>query len=232
MEKANIKTSLTMKKYFTDIQEKLYYMIPEKWSAIYLYASVYEGVNNVETGEMFFYYFPKSILKKEAINVYEVPSKFNIDEKKYFSLTDEIYKIIKKLKKEFQRVNGKKWTNITISIVNNKFCIDYGYEDLKNYQFNSFERHIIWRYIYLKTGLNTYNKKERKIINTYMDSYSFINQKKERYEEQEIYNDKQYNSINYDKEINPNQVLEINTYNKGKIKKEKEENIINQILKY
>lgn len=221
-----LKTSLTMKKYYTEIQEKLYYMIPEKWSSIYLYASVFEGINNIETGEMYFYYFPKGILKKEPINVYEVPTKFNIDEAKYYKLTDVLYKKIKKLREEFYRINGRKWTNITISIVDNKFNIEYGYEDLKNYKFNSYERHIIWRYMFLKTGLNTYNKRERRIINTYVENYNYFNQEKDKYEEQVIYNDKIHNGINYDKEINQNQIPKLKNI------EENEEININQILKF
>lgn len=96
-----------MKKIYMDIQEKLYYMIPEKWDSIFLYASIFEGIQNLETGEMFFYYFPKGILRKEPVNVYEIPNKFNIEEDEYLKLTDELYEKIKKLKEEFVRVNKK-----------------------------------------------------------------------------------------------------------------------------
>ena len=99
-----METSLTMKKLYIDIQEKLYYMIPEKWDSIFLYASIFEGINNIESGEMFFYYFPKGILKKEPINVYEIPSKFNIDEEEYDKLTEELYRKIKKLKQEYLKI--------------------------------------------------------------------------------------------------------------------------------
>ena len=37
---------------------------PEKWEEIYLYASVIQQMLNLETGELFFYYYPKGILKK------------------------------------------------------------------------------------------------------------------------------------------------------------------------
>lgn len=132
-----------MKKIYMDIQEKLYYMIPEKWDSIFLYASIFEGIQNLETGEMFFYYFPKGILRKEPVNVYEIPNKFNIEEDEYLKLTDELYEKIKKLKEEFVRVNKKNWTNITISIQNYRFMVEYDYEDLKTCEFNSYERHII-----------------------------------------------------------------------------------------
>lgn len=194
-----METSLTMKKIYMDIQEKLYYMIPEKWDSIYLYASMFEGIQNIETGEMFFYYFPKGILRKEPINVYEIPNKFNIDEEEYLKLTDALYNKIKKLKLEFKKVNKKSFTNITISIQNYRFMVEYDYEDLKTSEFNSYERHIIWRYIHLKTGLNTYNKKERKIINEYLEKCQYSGKVIDRYVEG-IYRNRVHNVINYNKE--------------------------------
>ena len=227
-----METSLTMKKIYMDIQEKLYYMIPEKWDSIFLYASIYDGINNLETGEMFFYYFPKGILRKEPINVYEIPNKFNIDEEEYFKLTDDLYRKIKKLKQEFMKVNDKKWTNITISIENYKFIVEYGYEDLKNSEYNSYERHIIWRYMYLKTGLNTYNKSERKIINSYLQKYKYNTQKKDRYMEG-IYKNRVHNVINYNKEVKPVENLKFVVQDKDDRKEEKQKNrTINQILRY
>ena len=67
-----------IKELYEDIQRRIFKMIPEKWDSLYLYASVMEGQK--ETGEMFFYYIPKGIFKKKPVNVYEIPSKFNIDE--------------------------------------------------------------------------------------------------------------------------------------------------------
>ena len=227
-----METSLTMKKIYMDIQEKLYYMIPEKWDSIYLYASMFEGIQNIETGEMFFYYFPKGILRKEPINVYEIPNKFNIDEEEYLKLTDALYNKIKKLKLEFKKVNKKSFTNITISIQNYRFMVEYDYEDLKTSEFNSYERHIIWRYIHLKTGLNTYNKKERKIINEYLEKCQYSGKVIDRYVEG-IYRNRVHNVINYNKEDKKNETLK---YRETKIKEEKTKidgkKTINQILRY
>ncbi len=227
-----METSLTMKKIYMDIQEKLYYMIPEKWDSIFLYASISEGIQNLETGEMFFYYFPKGILRKEPINVYEIPNKFNIEEDEYLKLTDDLYQKIKKLKEEFKRVNKKSWTNITISIQNYRFMVEYDYEDLRTCEFNSYERHIIWRYIHLKTGLNTYNKKERKIINAYLEKCKYSGKVIDRYVEG-IYRNRVHNVINYNKE--EKQVDELK-YVETKPKKEKQKidgkKTVNQILRY
>ena len=221
-----------MKKIYMDIQEKLYYMIPEKWDSIFLYASIFEGIQNLETGEMFFYYFPKGILRKEPVNVYEIPNKFNIEEDEYLKLTDELYEKIKKLKEEFVGVNKKNWTNITISIQNYRFMVEYDYEDLKTCEFNSYERHIIWRYIHLKTGLNTYNKKERKIINSYLVKCNYNRKVIDRYIEG-IYRNRIHNVINYnkeDKKVDELKYIESNKKNeKQKIEGKK---TVNQILRY
>lgn len=69
-----------IKELYEDIQKKIYYMIPEKWEKLYLYSSVIDLPEGKQTGELFFYYIPKGILKKKPVNGYEIPSKFNIDE--------------------------------------------------------------------------------------------------------------------------------------------------------
>lgn len=228
-----METSLTMKKLYIDIQEKLYYMIPEKWDSIFLYASIFEGINNIESGEMFFYYFPKGILRKEPINVYEIPSKFNIDEEEYDKLTEELYRKIKKLKQEFLKVNNKKWTNITVSIKNYDFIVEYGYEDLKHSEYNSYERHIIWRYIYLNTSLNVYNKEERNIINSYLQKDKCKKKQQRDKDVETIYKNRIHNTINYNKEERQIENTQI-TKNRQKqeTKEEPINKVINQILRY
>lgn len=226
------------KKIYEQIQKKLFYMIPEKWDKVYLYASVMEGMNHLETGEMFFYYFPKGILKKEPINVYEVPNKFNIDEKEYFSLADELYGWIKSLRKEIQAQTGRIWTNLTISIENFKFMVEYRYEDLAGSPYNSYERHLIWRYQYLKTGLNTYNKKERNIILEYINS-PYQDTLIDTYIEG-IYQNPVHHIITYDKkEEKIEDFIPGNMHNKRKdgyipnhVMNNQEKEIKNQILNY
>ncbi len=194
-----VKATPEIKELYKEIQEKLFSMIPEKWDRIYLYASILEGINHLETGEMFFYYFPKGILKKDPVNVYEVPNKFNLDEQEYFQLADELYGVIKKLRKECEVVNGKKWGNLTISVENFQFKIEYDYQDLKESPYNSYERHLIWRYEYLEIGVNTYNRKDRKIIEEYRQNKPYRQEQKDTYIEG-IYQVQKPRSIDYEKE--------------------------------
>ena len=65
---------------------------------------------------MYFYFMPKGILKRKFINVYEVPSKYDIEETEYMKLVELLYDEIKLLREEFEKSDQKTWSNITISI--------------------------------------------------------------------------------------------------------------------
>ena len=159
-----------IKEMYEEIQRKLLYMIPEKWEAIYLYSSVIEDGKKEPTGELFFYYIPKGIFRKNPVNVYEVPGKFNIDETQYLGLVEKLYDNIKLLREEFKKTTpGEMWSNLTISITNMKFRAEYSYEDLGNNAFNSYERHVIWRYKYLGIGPEQVSKKDKDILYRYFN---------------------------------------------------------------
>lgn len=197
-----LKTTRKMKEIYEDIERKIFYMIPEKWDQVYLYASVIERFGNVETGELFFYYIPKSILKKNPINVYEIPAKFNLEETEYLRLVEILYDKIKELRKEFKKVEkGKTWSNLTISIKNMKFQIEYNYEDLQNTQFDSYQRHIIWRSKYLNKDIDKVSKEEREILKKYYNE-DFSQIRTETYEEgiyiKDIKNLVDFNTENYE----------------------------------
>lgn len=161
------KTTRKIKEIYEDIQKKIFYMIPEKWDELYLYASVLERFGNVQTGELFFYYIPKGILRKNPVNVYEVPTKFNLEEGEYLRLVELLYDKIKELQIECKKQEKKTWSNLTISIKDMKFKIEYSYEDLQKCKFDSYQRHIIWRSKYLNIGPDKVNKSERAILDKY-----------------------------------------------------------------
>ncbi len=121
-----------------------------------------------ETGELFFYYVPKGIFKKKPINVYEIPSKFNINEAEYLKSVEILYDKIKELRREFKRLElGETWSNVTMIIKNSRFMVEYHYEDLKNHPLNSYERHVIWRCQYLGITFEQLNKEEKEILRKY-----------------------------------------------------------------
>ena len=198
-----------VKEIYEDIQKKLFYMIPEKWDKLYLYSSVIDLPEGEQTGELYFYYIPKGILKKKPINVYEIPNKFNLDENEYVMLVRILYEKIKQLRKEFAKSEtGELWTNLTMSIQNLKFKVEYNYDDLVNSEFDSYERHIIWRYQYLGIGEAQVGKKEKEILNRYFLGAKTV-------ERQEVYETGIYikdieNIIGYDTdEYNTNQDDEV-----------------------
>lgn len=195
-----------IKEMYEDIQRRIFYMIPEKWETMYLYASVMDRIDNQKTGELFFYYIPKGILKKNPVNVYEIPQKFNLDEKEYLKLVNILYEKIVMLREEFQKIEiVPTWTNLTIAISGIKFKVEYDYEDLNKSRFSSYERHIIWRYNYLGIKREQLNKKEREIIERYLLGEKVV-RRRERYEEgiyiKNIKNIVDYDTENYGSEQN------------------------------
>ena len=210
-----LKTTRKIKEIYEDIQRKIFYMIPEKWEELYLYASVIERFGNVETGELFFYYIPKGILRKNPINVYEIPTKFNLDEGEYLKLVELLYDKIKQLRNECKKLEeGRTWSNLTITIKNMKFFVEYDYEDLQNSEYDSYQRHIIWRSKYLGFGIEKANKEEKEILKKY-----YTGQKRlirtESYEEgiyiKDIKNLVDFNTENYESTQNIEYVASKNT---------------------
>lgn len=176
-------TNAKIKDIYTQIQKQLFYMIPEKWDKVYLYSSILERPNHMETGELYFYYVPKGVLKKNPVNVYEIPNKFNITEEEYYKLADKLYAEIKKLRNMHIKLGEEKWYSIVISIADFKFNVEYNYEDLNDYKFNSYERHIIFRYKYLDFPYTSYTKKEKRVIQEYLQECRYNKEKIKIYTE-------------------------------------------------
>ncbi len=163
-----LKHTKKIEEIYEDIQRKLYYMVPEKWDELYLYASVIDKPNGTSTGELFFYYIPKGILRKKPVSGYEIPTKFNLDENEYLKLVDILYAKIKELRFEQKKLDIEGiWSNLTLTIKNSKFKIIYDYEDLAKSDFNSYERHILWRHYILGISLEQCTREEKGIIKRY-----------------------------------------------------------------
>ena len=158
-------------------------MIPEKWNKVYLYSSIIERQNNLETGELYFYYIPSGILKKNPVNVYEIPTKFSIDENEYLKLVDKLYGEIKALQRMCVQLGQEKWHSIIISIADFRFNVEYNYEDFGSYKFSSYERHLIFRYVYLNYPITSFNKSEKEVIFRYLNEIKYNKPKKMVYSE-------------------------------------------------
>lgn len=194
-----LKHTKKIKEMYEDIQRRIFYMIPEKWDKMYLYASVMDRIDKHKTGELFFYYIPKGIFKKNPVNVYEIPQRFNLDEKEYTKLVNILYEKILELREEFKKIEiVSTWTNLTMKIEGIQFKVEYDYEDLNKSKFSSYERHIIWRYNYLGIKEEQLNKKEKEIIEKYLLGEKVI-RRRERYETG-IYIKNIKNIVDYDTE--------------------------------
>lgn len=150
-----------IKKRITDIRASLIKMIPEKWESIILYASVIEE----RKGEMFFYYYPKKLIKTNPINCYEIPDKFGLNEEVYSKGLKDLYDQIKAL-----RAFAKpKWTNITILYKDGYFTIEFHYNDLMHTRYTDDQRRIVWTHKYLNIPLESLDVKDQALIKSYKE---------------------------------------------------------------
>ena len=170
-----------IKEIYEEIQRKIFYVVPGKWDELYLYASVIDRLGKVQTGEMYFYFMPKGIIRKNFINVYEVPDKYDIEEDEYMQEVEQLYDKIKLLREEFIRSGQRVWTNITISIKNSRFKIEYNYDNLLGGQDVYYEHHVYWRYKYLH--IEPHNKKEKQALKNYLANKNQNKNKSEEYDE-------------------------------------------------
>ena len=227
-----LKHTKKIKEIYEDIQRKLYYMIPEKWDSLYLYSSVLENFDSEgNSGELFFYYFPKGILRKKIVNVYEIPSKFNLNESKYITLVGILYNKIKELRQEFKKNElNSIWSNITIIIKNNKFKVEYDYTNLERSYLNSYQRHIIWRYEKLGVGMEQLEKEEKSILKKYLSGTKVLT-RNEKFE-MGIYIQSVENIIGYvssEEIIEQSHIDNIDNTKKIEVQEDRKE-IVNQLL--
>ena len=159
----------------SQIQELIYYIIPEKWKNIELYISMPDS--RIRKGELFFYYLPNSIFKRQYINCYEVPYMFNISEKEYSDIMSKLYNKFMILKEELNK-NNRQVEEIYVHITKEKYVYEIATdnvrlrkENIENNMLNlftSYENHIIWRYLNL--GIFPDDRKEKEIVGRYLDT--------------------------------------------------------------
>ena len=159
----------------SQIQQLIYYIIPEKWKNIELYISMPDI--GIRKGEMFFYYLPNSIFKRQYINCYEVPYMFNISEKEYSDIMSKLYNKFMILKEELNK-NNRNVEEIYVHITKDKYVMEIATDDIilkkndirKNMLmlYSSYENHIIWRYINL--NILPDERRDKEIIRKYLNS--------------------------------------------------------------
>ena len=92
-------------------------------------------------------------------------------------MVNNLYLLFKQLREEFIQNDEKVWTNLTVSVENLRFTIEYFYDDISLSEYSNIERHVIWKYQYVQKDLSTYSKKERELIQKFIEKQK--NEKKE-----------------------------------------------------
>ena len=211
----------------SQIQELIYYIIPEKWKNIELYVSMPDS--RIRKGELFFYYLPNSIFKRQYINCYEVPYMFNISEKEYSDIMSKLYNKFMILKEELNK-NNRQVEEIYVHIAKEKYVYEIATDNVRirkeNVEgnmlslFSSYENHIIWRYLNL--NILPDDKKEKNIITRYLNTV-FPNLENEKISF-DIIDENIKSIVDFEKILTVEEAIARSIYeNKKKEKKKKEE---------
>ena len=211
----------------SQIQELIYYIIPEKWKNIELYISMPDA--RIRKGELFFYYLPNSIFKRQYINCYEVPYMFNISEKEYSDIMSKLYNKFMILKEELNK-NNRQIEEIYVHITKEKYVYEIATDNVRlrkeNIErnmlnlFSSYENHIIWRYLNL--NILPDDKKEKNIITRYLNTV-FPNLENEKISF-DIIDENIKSIVDFEKILTVEEAIARSIYeNKKKEKKKKEE---------
>ena len=211
----------------SQIQELIYYIIPEKWKNIELYISMPDS--RIRKGELFFYYLPNSIFKRQYINCYEVPYMFNILEKEYSDIMSKLYNKFMILKEELNK-NNRQVEEIYVHITKEKYVYEIATDNIRlrkeNIEknmlslFSSYENHIIWRYLNL--NILPDDKKEKNIITRYLNTV-FPNLENEKISF-DIIDENIKSIVDFEKILTVEEAIARSIYeNKKKEKKKKEE---------
>ena len=211
----------------SQIQELIYYIIPEKWKNIELYISMPDS--RIRKGELFFYYLPNSIFKRQYINCYEVPYMFNISEKEYSDIMSKLYNKFMILKEELNK-NNRQVEEIYVHIAKEKYVYEIATDNVRlrkeNIEknmlslFSSYENHIIWRYLNL--NILPDDKKEKNIITRYLNTV-FPNLENEKISF-DIIDENIKSIVDFEKILTVEEAIARSIYeNKKKEKKKKEE---------
>ena len=207
----------------SQIQELIYYIIPEKWKNIELYISMPDS--RIRKGELFFYYLPNSIFKRQYINCYEVPYMFNISEKEYSDIMSKLYNKFMILKEELNK-NNRQIEEIYVHITKTNYMMEIATDNLvlkrKDIRrnmlmlYSSYQNHIIWRYLNL--NILPDEKKEKEIITRYLNS-EYYNLEKEIIEF-DIIDENIKSIVDFEKVLTVEEAIARSIYEK-KIKKKK-----------
>ena len=112
--------------------------------------------------------------------------------------------------------------------------IEFDYSNILDSEYNSYERHLIWRYTYLKEDISVFKKSDKKIIESYQDSNEYKKSFNKPYYVENIYKLPVKNIIDYEKTLTVEEAIEQSKNNVPKEKKKfglfKRKNIIQDVI--
>ncbi len=114
---------------------------------------------------------------------------------------------MKKLRLLCIKAKKQRWSNINISIEGNAFRAEYGFEDLKTSAYDSYERHVIWRYNYFEQDIESLARKDKKIINKYLEDMKYHKPIKKEYYTENIYDIPIKNIVDFEKTLSVDEAI-------------------------
>ncbi|KAA2274823.1 immunity protein YezG family protein [Staphylococcus haemolyticus] len=110
-----------LKNIYQNIATKVNEIMPNEWNNIFIEAEV-----TLEGGSIFFFYTLKNY--DGVFYSLNIPDDFNISEKKYNDLENELYEKFEELNLEFKKYNQEVWTTCTFILSDDgKANISFGY---------------------------------------------------------------------------------------------------------
>ena len=115
-----------------------------------------------------------------------------------------------------------------------RFKIEFDYSNILDSEYNSYERHLIWRYVYLKEDIGVFKRSDKKIIESYQDSNDYKKSFNKPYYVENIYKQPVKNIIDYEKTLTVEEAIEQSKNSVPKEKKKfglfKKKNVIQDVI--
>ena len=134
-----------LNRMYQEIANKINEMIPAEWEQVYTMSYI-----NEESEEVFFNYTTPG---SDDLHYYTaIPEDYNVFEKIFDELLDELYECFEKLRDLFKEENQEPWTSCEFDFNNEgKLNVSFGYIDWKKSEFGHLAR--VFYHQYKKSGI-------------------------------------------------------------------------------
>ena len=146
---------------YGQIVSKMCEMIPCEYESIHFNGDISE-----DGGRVFFFFNTKEE-KDKYIYSLDIPNEFNVSEKVFYKLNDELFELTRKLNNVFIENGQEAWKSVTMHYNNSgKFELKYSYIDWFEQGYGILDRVNYFKYLYLNMmpyGGEKYLKKMKKM---------------------------------------------------------------------